>query len=94
MKELDSKPLCPSCHRLLNAATAVDGSQVMPKGDDVTICAYCASVLQYIDRDGVLTLRWVTKEQFAELPEKVRQELDKAHAAILVATEAMRQNPN
>jgi len=94
MKELKSNPLCPSCHRLLNAATAVDGSQVMPKGEDVTICAYCASVLQYIDRDGVLTLRWITKEQFAELPEKTRQELDKAYAVISVATDATRQNPN
>jgi len=94
MKELESKPLCPACHRLLNAATAVDGSQVMPKGDDVTICSYCGSVLQYIDRDGVLTLRAMTEEQFDELPEKTKHELARASVVIAQATAALRQNPN
>lgn len=92
--EIESNPLCPACSRLLNAASAVDGSRAVPKGDDVTVCAYCASVLQYIDRDGVLTLRKVSEEQFSELPEKVREELARARAAIFFATAVMQQNPN
>ena len=92
--EIDSNPLCPACGRLLNAASAVDGSASMPGGDDVTICAYCARFLQYIDRDGVLTLRQISDEEFAELPEKARAGLTKARLIVYAVTAAMQTHPN
>lgn len=42
------KTVCPDCKNLLSAATSIesDGS-AQPRPNDLTICAYCASILIY-----------------------------------------------
>jgi hypothetical protein len=41
--------LCPVCESKLDAATATDDDNVVPKSGDVTICIYCTSVLEFTD---------------------------------------------
>lgn len=46
-----SNPSCPVCHANLSAVGSPNGD--MPKPGDITICAYCASVLTFTDGLGL-----------------------------------------
>ncbi len=46
--QLDTRPHCPTCKKLLDGFTAVDHDK-KPKAGDVTICVYCNEVLQFND---------------------------------------------
>lgn len=36
---------CPKCGRVINAQFSADGSDRKPKAGDVSVCAYCATLL-------------------------------------------------
>ncbi len=38
---------CPACNHDIDAATAADGTGAKAKEGDLSICFYCASVLQF-----------------------------------------------
>ena len=44
--QLDTRPHCPTCKKLLDGFTAVDHEH-KPSAGDVTICVYCNEVLQF-----------------------------------------------
>lgn len=44
--QLKTKPFCPHCNAMLDGWTATT-DKATPTTDDLTICAYCAEVLQY-----------------------------------------------
>jgi hypothetical protein len=46
---LPGEPRCPACGAILDGATSVDLDGAMPRPGDVSICAYCASLLVYSD---------------------------------------------
>ena len=48
--------LCPVCESKLDAATATDGDDVLPKSGDITVCFYCAAVLVFTDDLGIDTI--------------------------------------
>lgn len=50
--QLDTRPHCPTCKKMLDGFTAVDHEQ-NPQPGDVTICAYCNEVLQFTDDMGM-----------------------------------------
>ncbi len=43
---------CPTCGYVMDRATTLDGADVTPKPDDLTICMSCGDVLQF---DATLT---------------------------------------
>lgn len=46
--QLDTRPNCPCCKKLLDGFTSIDHNK-KPKSGDVMICAYCNEVLQFTD---------------------------------------------
>lgn len=60
--KLDQTPCCPQCQTELAGYTGVDG--VAPKADDLTICMYCQSVLQF---NADFSLRFASAEAIAEV---------------------------
>ena len=54
---------CPECNKKLDAATGVDHDS-RPEPNDVTVCLYCATVLQFNDD---LTLRSTTDAERFQL---------------------------
>lgn len=66
---LDSKPECPTCHKLLDGFSAYYDHE-QPKPDDVTICAYCRDVLQFTNG---MTLRKANPEVIEEVMLEVSQ---------------------
>ncbi len=41
---------CPNCDKLIDSATNMDGTDISPQEDDISICFYCGAVLRY-DKD-------------------------------------------
>lgn len=44
---LKDKHKCPTCGAILNAGFPMSATGSFPKANDVTICGYCSSILQY-----------------------------------------------
>lgn len=70
---------CPGCKNKIDGCTPVDGENVMPKKDDITVCIYCSMILSF---NADLTLKVITDEQIGELPHDVRQDLQKIRRTI------------
>jgi hypothetical protein len=62
---------CPGCSAVVDAATAVDGSNALPSIGDVTVCVYCSRVLIFT-ADGLRFPTLDELEQLAENEELVR----------------------
>ena len=50
---LPNKPHCPVCRKMLDAASALDGSNDGPTPGDVTICINCGMVLKFTKTLGL-----------------------------------------
>lgn len=64
---------CPKCKKVLDMATAINGSGAIPVKGDVTICASYTSVLYVNDE---LTLSLLDKEEFDQLPTDLKEEIN------------------
>lgn len=53
------KDYCPNCEHLLDSASAAFGKHV-PKPHDVTVCFYCAVILEFSDDMALVKLPWKT----------------------------------
>lgn len=70
---------CPACRKPLDAATGM-GHDHLPEPEDLSICFHCG-VSMIFNQD--LSLRLATPEEFAELPQKVRDDIN--HMRTLMA---------
>jgi len=59
--------LCPSCGELIDAAS--NRGDAVPKPSDLSVCVFCGAALVFGDN---LKLRAMTAEEFAALPDEVR----------------------
>ena len=50
--QLDKNQHCPSCNRIVDGFTSLNHDQ-HPLPDDVTMCAYCDTILQFTDGLGL-----------------------------------------
>ena len=66
--------LCPHCGHLIDGASPVSTVRGKPRPDDLTVCAYCAEVLQF---DRQLVPRKpepaLLREAFSDDPELARE---------------------
>ena len=46
MNQLDTKPQCPSCNKLLDGFTSIQLGHE-PKPGDISVCLYCRKVLEF-----------------------------------------------
>lgn len=76
MMFVPSKPKCPVCGHLLDAATPVDGVG-RPGPGDVTVCIECLSCLRYTDD---MQLRFTL---LAELPPDVQATVVKIRIGLI-----------
>lgn len=82
-------PVCPSCSKDLSGATAVDGSDVAPRGGDITVCIYCSAALRFAADLSVLPL---SKRELMALPYNERAEIVKARSFISWYNERKKRN--
>ena len=61
------EPRCPQCSAKLDGFTGLDGAR--PKEDDFTICAYCTTVLRFVDDEG--NTRLASDSEIAEVKNEV-----------------------
>jgi len=40
---------CPTCAKLLDAATAIDGEGNSPRTGDLSVCLYCGEIIEFGD---------------------------------------------
>jgi hypothetical protein len=71
--------LCPDCGKELNAITIIFGKPVAPTPGDISICAYCASVLVF---DADLKQRAARKEDLDQLDSETLNAIYKARRAV------------
>lgn len=62
---------CPQCGESLSGACG-PGSRA-PRADDLSVCAYCATPLRFVDDEGRLAR--LTPTEIAELPTQERRQL-------------------
>lgn len=61
MVSVIEKNKCPSCGELIDANTNIDGNkEVTPGPGDLSLCIYCATMLEYEDN---LTLKVLQREK-------------------------------
>jgi hypothetical protein len=75
--KLDKECYCPVCNCKINAATALDGSGVVPNAGDVSMCVMCSAYLKYSDD---LTLRELTVDELVDLPDDILYVLTKTRS--------------
>lgn len=51
---------CPHCGHHIDSATGPDG--VAPRNGDLNVCLYCASVSVFKERNGKITIEFLTDE--------------------------------
>lgn len=68
----------PKCRKKLDGWTATDKGGASPQPGDLSVCAYCGCVLEFVD-NGVVN---VTPEKWKALPEQTQREIKRAAAAI------------
>jgi hypothetical protein len=64
---------------VLEAATSPTDPNAVPTEGDLTICLYCTAIAQF---DSDLKLKEVTKEEFAQVPQEVKEQLSRIREAI------------
>lgn len=62
---------CPQCGAKLDAASGQVGT--LPKAGDLSVCGYCATLLQFADDEGHVAL--LAPAEFAALPRETRSKL-------------------
>ena len=79
---LKQKHDCPKCKKgPLDGATSTTPDPRSPRKNDYTICAYCVTLLQYIDND--LNLEIVSEEEIQKFKDEgAWEEVEKIMAAI------------
>jgi hypothetical protein len=70
---------CPVCDAPIDAATSIDGTDITPQVEDVSICLYCTSYLQY---DEELIPQEMSIDVLLELPDEVRLQLHRIRKGI------------
>ena len=60
---LENKPHCPKCGEKLDGFTGVTDPESMPHAGDVSICAYCSCVLEFIDTENGLGYKEASYEK-------------------------------
>lgn len=74
-------PRCPKCAKILDGWSSV-GHENMPKDGDVTLCAYCRTLLTFRITNGVASFQYLLPSEFEALPRSTRMELRRAQHAI------------
>ena len=59
-------PVCPHCSKLIDGASAADGTNAFPKDGDRTLCFYCLNPSVFVAGPFGLTLRAMTSEEDEE----------------------------
>lgn len=54
---------CPTCHKVADRATAVDGNQKAPEPGDITVCLGCGEALSFGPGLSLGKLRWEDLDQ-------------------------------
>lgn len=62
--KLPAAPRCPGCKAELDGATNMDNTVARPKAGDVSVCAYCGEIIEFMDE---LKLRSASPEVLKEL---------------------------
>lgn len=77
---LPNKSPCPVCRKMLDAASALDGSNDGPTPGDVTVCINCGMVLKFTQTLG---LAIATPQDVNELSYEQAVQIAKAQQFIL-----------
>lgn len=64
---------CPNCNKLIDSATNMDGTEISPQVDDISVCFYCGEILKY-DKD--LAVEEVSREFLDALKLNERENYD------------------
>jgi hypothetical protein len=76
-------PPCPTCGTTLDGVTESRLDDSHPTPGDVSVCAYCSTVLMFTgDGDTLTGLRVVTDDEYVDLPAGIRREVARVAAAI------------
>lgn len=70
---------CPHCRRGLDGATELESGGGLPKPNDITLCAYCATVLVF---NHDLTLRPAGGDDLSELSPAQAETVKQAESAL------------
>lgn len=73
MNKLD-EVFCPGCERLIDAATGVTTDNA-PKENDLSMCFYCGTYLEFKLIDDSLIPMSFSHENLLKLPKDVREQL-------------------
>jgi hypothetical protein len=71
--------ICPSCNAPGDGATNLDSENVEPEAGDFSICAYCATVLEF---DENLKSQVYPLEKLLELPDETRMDIMRHHRVV------------
>lgn len=77
--KLDHDNPCPSCDANNDGTTGVTDIDAKPTPGDLSVCAYCHTMLQF---DENLQSQILTPEEYVDLPLETRRELDSAVKAL------------
>lgn len=80
-----SEPTCPKCARVIDATWNVDGLAVRPSVGDLAVCAYCSTILTFVN--PLPSVRQITD---AELRALEPEERDWLHEALSLSRAARR----
>lgn len=70
---------CPNCGSELSGAASLSDNKALPKTGDLSICMYCAELLEFRND---LTLARLSASDVAALPEETRQALLRAQDSV------------
>lgn len=68
--DLEHDPACPSCNSSLKRIFSKSGEK--PEPGDLTVCLACLASLEFADHDGMLVVRLLKDEDFAEMSEQTQ----------------------
>ena len=74
---------CPTCNELLDAATPVSEKGVEPKVGDISVCLYCASILEWDENMDLIPILNETIENLRTHNAKRYYEMTQMQKAII-----------